>query len=221
MANKKISQFPVTTSLAGNDAFLINHLGSTSTVAFSSLSSSITNDSIKLPSGATGGQVLTYNGSTTTWVASAVPKELPQTALSGQVLTYNGSTSTWVASAVTNPQNPSNAKAWVFFDGSRDSSGALNTSATNRFIYDSYNISSVLNTSQDGAYIISFITPMLNSIYPVIGTASIATNNTQLAFVVMHSNGTASVAPSATGFGIATGSPTTIFNCRYVSIMVF
>jgi hypothetical protein len=49
--------------------------------------------------GATSGQVLTYNGSTTTWVASAVPKELPQTALSGQVLTYNGSTSTWVASA--------------------------------------------------------------------------------------------------------------------------
>ena len=50
--------------------------------------------------GAIGGQVLTYNGSTSTWVASAVPKELPQTALSGQVLTYNGSTSTWVASAV-------------------------------------------------------------------------------------------------------------------------
>ena len=50
--------------------------------------------------GATSGQVLTYNGSTTTWVASAVPKELPQTALSGQVLTYNGSTTTWVASAV-------------------------------------------------------------------------------------------------------------------------
>jgi hypothetical protein len=50
--------------------------------------------------GATNGQVLTYNGSTSTWVASAVPKELPQTALSGQVLSYDGSTSTWVASAV-------------------------------------------------------------------------------------------------------------------------
>lgn len=99
MANKKISEFPVTTSLAGNDAFLINHLGSTNTVSFSSLSAAITNDSIKLPSGATGGQVLTYNGSTSTWVASAVPKELPSTATTGQVLTYNGSTSTWVASA--------------------------------------------------------------------------------------------------------------------------
>ena len=69
--NKKISEFPVTTSLAGNDAFLINHLGSTSTVSFSSLSAAVTNDSIKLPSTSTGGQVLTYNGSTSTWVASS------------------------------------------------------------------------------------------------------------------------------------------------------
>ena len=45
--------------------------------------------------GATAGQVLTYNGSTSTWVASAA---LP-TGATGQVLTYNGSTSTWVASA--------------------------------------------------------------------------------------------------------------------------
>jgi len=50
--------------------------------------------------GATSGQVLTYNGSTSTWVASAAPKELPSTAINSQVLTYNGSTSTWVASAV-------------------------------------------------------------------------------------------------------------------------
>jgi hypothetical protein len=50
--------------------------------------------------GATGGHVLTYNGSTSTWVASAVPEELPTTALSGQVLSYDGSTSTWVASSI-------------------------------------------------------------------------------------------------------------------------
>ena len=54
---------------------------------------------IEKPASPTNGQVLTYNGSTATWVASAVPKELPQTATTGQVLTYNGSTSTWVASA--------------------------------------------------------------------------------------------------------------------------
>ncbi len=41
MANKKISEFPVTTSLAGGDAFLINHLGTTSTVQYDSLSSTL------------------------------------------------------------------------------------------------------------------------------------------------------------------------------------
>lgn len=59
--------------------------------------------------GAIGGQVLTYDGSTSTWVASAVTGnvntlnfiEKPASASNGQVLTYNGSTSTWVASAVS------------------------------------------------------------------------------------------------------------------------
>jgi hypothetical protein len=105
MQNKKISEFPVTTSLAGDDIFLINHLGTTSTVAFSTLSAAVSNDSIKLPSGATGGQVLTYNGSTSTWVASAALKELPESATNGQVLTYNGSTSTWVASSLPCSKN--------------------------------------------------------------------------------------------------------------------
>ena len=50
MANKKISEFPVTTSLVGGDAFLINHLGSTSTISFSSLSATISNNVKTTPS---------------------------------------------------------------------------------------------------------------------------------------------------------------------------
>jgi hypothetical protein len=90
--NKKISEFPIATSLAGGDDFLFNHLGSTATVAFSTVSdtisqtvsssiiNSLTGDTvvqklsanfIKKPASATNGQVLTYNGSTSTWVASA------------------------------------------------------------------------------------------------------------------------------------------------------
>jgi len=116
MSNKKISEFPLTTSLANSDVFLIDHLGSTSTVSFSTVSQTVSSNIvdnldnndvtqklstnfIKKPTSSTNGQVLTYNGSTSTWVASAAPKELPSTATSGQVLTYNGSTSTWVASA--------------------------------------------------------------------------------------------------------------------------
>ena len=43
MANKKISEFPLTTSLASSDVFLINHLDNTSRVSFNTLSSSISN----------------------------------------------------------------------------------------------------------------------------------------------------------------------------------
>ena len=93
MANKKISEFPVTTSLADSDIFLVDHVGSTSTVSFSTVSntisqtvsSSITNsltgdtvirklstNFIKKPASASNGQVLTYNGSTSTWGADSL-----------------------------------------------------------------------------------------------------------------------------------------------------
>jgi hypothetical protein len=94
MASKRISEFPSTASIQSSDIFLMNHLGTTSTVSFSTVSntisqtvsSSITNsltgdtviqklstNFIKKPDSASSGQVLTYNGSTSTWVASAVP----------------------------------------------------------------------------------------------------------------------------------------------------
>jgi len=89
MPNKKISEFPVTTSLLQDDDFLMNHIGTTSTVSFSTVSNtisssiidSLTGDTvvqklstnfIRKPASATGGQVLTYNGTTSTWVASSL-----------------------------------------------------------------------------------------------------------------------------------------------------
>jgi len=104
MSNKKISEFPLTTSLANSDVFLIDHLGSTSTVSFSTVSQTVSsnivdnlnNDTvtqklstnfIKKPASSTNGQVLTYNGSTSTWVASAA-----FTGTNGNLLTDNGYT---------------------------------------------------------------------------------------------------------------------------------
>jgi hypothetical protein len=95
MADKKISEFPITTSLADDDIFLINHLGSTNTVSYSTLKSSTNNDAIKKPLLGTAGQVLTYDG--TNWVANNVPTELP-TGTNGQFLTHNGAN--WVAGNV-------------------------------------------------------------------------------------------------------------------------
>lgn len=70
-------------------------------------------NSIGLPSGSNG-QVLTYNGSTATWIASAAPTggggggSLP-TGLAGQILAYNSSTGTWVASSIPTINNVDNA----------------------------------------------------------------------------------------------------------------
>lgn len=122
MANKKISEFPVTTTLASDDDFLINHIGTTSTVSFSTVSdtisqsvtNSLTGDTvvqklsanfIKKPASATNGQVLTYNGSTSTWVASSLSAQgfTNSTATSGSY-TYlpNGMIMQWGITGVIN-----------------------------------------------------------------------------------------------------------------------
>jgi hypothetical protein len=84
MANKKISEFPSVTTLSNSDVFLINSSGTTSTTSFDKIKNTITtpitsdienlsSNFIKKPSSANNGQVLTYDGSTSTWVASAAP----------------------------------------------------------------------------------------------------------------------------------------------------
>lgn len=77
MPNKKISQFTTVGTINSDDVFLINQSGTTNTVMMSTISAVINtniNDKfIPKPSTATSGQVLTYNGSTSTWAASAAP----------------------------------------------------------------------------------------------------------------------------------------------------
>jgi hypothetical protein len=76
-------------------------------------------------------------------------------------------------------------RAWVNFDGTRDSSGAVSTANTNRFIRSSGNVTSVLRNSV-GDYTITFTTPMSDANYSIIGmttgiyanTAFIATGGT-------------------------------------------
>jgi hypothetical protein len=72
------------------------------------------------------------------------------------------------------------SKAWVSFDGSRDKTGATSTFATERYIYSSYNISSVYKktstdtpTASAGNYEVRFIPGLFSdSNYLVIGTSS-------------------------------------------------
>jgi hypothetical protein len=68
---------------------------------------------------------------------------------------------------------PGVAKAWVKFDGTRDTSNPpiVSTLNTNRFIYSSYNIVTAYRKSA-GDYRITFTTPMPNNRYILLGTSS-------------------------------------------------
>jgi hypothetical protein len=67
-------------------------------------------------------------------------------------------------------------RAWVNFDATRDSSGASNTSNTNRFIRASGNVSSVLKTAT-GVFTITFTTAMPDEDYAMCGFANWTTSN--------------------------------------------
>ena len=61
-------------------------------------------------------------------------------------------------------------RAWVNFDGTRDSTGASNTNNTNRFIRGSGNVSSVLRNGT-GDYTVNFTTAMPDVNYSIIGSS--------------------------------------------------
>jgi hypothetical protein len=61
-------------------------------------------------------------------------------------------------------------RAWVNFDGTRDTSGAVSTANTNRLIRASGNVTSVLRNSV-GNYTITFTTPMSDANYSAAGNS--------------------------------------------------
>ena len=102
-------------------------------------------------------------------------------ATAGQVLTYNASTTSWVASAAPTIQgNPAAASAWVVFDATKTAAGVQeyypNLTGTNRFIKSSYNVASVLRTNP-GQFTITFTAPFADANYCMTGTASTSAAN--------------------------------------------
>jgi hypothetical protein len=67
-------------------------------------------------------------------------------------------------------------RAWVNFDGTRDSSGAVSSAATNRFIRGAGNITSVKKEST-GSYTVTFTTALSDANFSV--TASVSDNGGQ------------------------------------------
>lgn len=67
-------------------------------------------------------------------------------------------------------------RAWVTFDATRNAAGTSSTGDTNRFIYASGNVTSVLKTA-DGRFTITLTTAMPNANYAVTGQAKGGTGN--------------------------------------------
>lgn len=106
-------------------------------------------------------------------------------------------------------------RAWVNFDGSRDSTGALSTSNTNRFLRASGNVTSVLRNAA-GSYTITFATAMPDVNYAAVitsggtaGSVSAVTIDEQFA----RTTGTITVANMTTSFGG--------FDCAQMSVAIF
>lgn len=66
---------------------------------------------------------------------------------------------------------PGVAKAWLKFDGTRDTSGVVSSNSTNRFIYSAYNIDKV-QVVRAGDYRIYFKLSFPTPNYIAVGTSS-------------------------------------------------
>jgi hypothetical protein len=102
MANKKVSELPVITSLRDDDIIVMNQLGTTGTASLSSIGNKVTSNYIPKPATTAGndGDMLIYQNSTSSWVPSApnfIPKPATTAANNGGFLTYQHSTQSWIA----------------------------------------------------------------------------------------------------------------------------
>ena len=105
------------------------------------------------------------------------------------------------------------ARAWVNFDGTRDTSGAASSANTNRFIRGSGNVSSV---SRNGAgdYTVNFSVPMANADYAVLGTTNTDTN-----FTNVVTTRTTGLSTSSVRFVTTNANSLTDFNIVSIAIV--
>jgi hypothetical protein len=106
--------------------------------------------------------------------------------LTGNV-TGNADTSTTAGKfSTTSGDAPSYAcRAWVNFDGTKDTTGATSTANTNRFINASGNVTSVLRNGT-GDYTITFTTAMPDSNYAAMLSGGSQTASQGRGFMEQH-----------------------------------
>jgi len=177
---KTIGQLTQATTLAGADEFIIEQSGLTKRVAASVVRGGLVNADIDAAAAIahtklaniTAGRVLLGN-------ASNVPTA---TELTGDV-TVSSTGVTAIGSAkvsapmLTGAQTGSapiyGCRAWVNFDGTKDTTSAASTSNTNRLIKSSGNVTSVLRNGT-GTYTITITTALPDSNYALSGCCTFA-----------------------------------------------
>ena len=83
-------------------------------------------------------------------------------------------------------------RAWVNFDGTRDTTGAVSTANTPRLIRGSGNVSSVVRNGA-GDYTVNFTTAMPDANYAVAATNNNSTGNAPITFSTSQNTGSAVV----------------------------
>ena len=110
------------------------------------------------------------------------------------------------------------ARAWVNFDGTRDTSGAASSANTNRFIRAQGNVGSVLKIG-DGLYAINFATPMASANYAAVFGANPNNFNGVFAGSGLTSGGTNS--PTQCFVELRDAQNTTSYNSDYIMCAIF
>lgn len=138
--------------------------------------------------------------------------------VTGNADTATASTTATKLSTTTGDAPTYACRAWVNFDGTKDTTGATSTANTNRLIRGSGNVSSVLRNAA-GDYTINFTDPLPNANYCVIGMASQSTVGASGLEVCGYDYATARTVSLARIF-TSTLNASTVTDGSYIQILV-
>ena len=208
MATKTIGQLTQATTINNADEFAIEQSGVTKRVAASVVRGDIINANIKSDAAIALSKLATGALPSAITVASA---NLVDAAITAPKL----------SGAQTGSAPIYGCRAWVNFNGGRDSDGNLSTSNTNRQLRASGNVSSVLRNGE-GNYTVTFTTAMADANYAVCATVSRGTASSGTNVVLAELDITSRSASSFTlrtnyADPLATGA----FDAASVEIIVF
>lgn len=191
MPAKTISQLTQATTIASGDEFAIEQSGVTKRIAASVVRGDIANANISASAAISYSKLslansivaadLTANSVTTAKITDAnvtTAKIADANVTTAKIADSNVTTAKIADANITaakldGAQSGSapiyGCRAWVNFDGTKDTTGAASTANTNRLIRASGNVTSVLRNGA-GDYTITFTTAMSDANYCVIGS---------------------------------------------------